>query len=85
MSTTHAILNVLTTSYHQINDNNFTCVILLAFQKAFDTACHTSLLSKLKLYDIRRVALKLVSSFLFGRQQYPAHQDMQSEIVFNRY
>ena len=29
MSTTHAILDLLTTSYDQINDNNFTCVMLL--------------------------------------------------------
>ena len=37
MFTTHAILDVLTTSYDQNNDNNFLCVILLDFQKAFDT------------------------------------------------
>ena len=85
MSTTHAILNVLTTSYDQINDNNFTGVILLNFQKAFDTICHTSLFSKLEHYGIRGVAYKLMSSFLFGRQQYLAHQDMQSEIVINRF
>ena len=48
MLTTHAILEVLTTSYDQINNNKFTCIILLDFQKAFDTVCHTSLLSKLK-------------------------------------
>ena len=29
MSTTHAILDVLTSSYNQINESNFTCVILL--------------------------------------------------------
>ena len=85
MSPTHAILDVLTTSYDQINDNNFTGLILLDFQKAFDTVCHTSLLSKLEHYGIRGVALKLMSSFLFGRQQYLAHQDMQSEIVTNRF
>ena len=32
MFTTHAILDVLTTSYEQINDNNFTFVVLLDFQ-----------------------------------------------------
>ena len=85
MSTTHAILDVPTTSYNQINDYNSTGVILLDFQKAFDTACHTSLLSKLEHYGIRGVAHKFTSSFLFGRQQYLAHQDMQSEIVTNRF
>ena len=85
MSITHAILDLLTTSYDQINDNNFTCVILLDFQKAFDTVCNTSLLSKLGHYGIRGVAHKLMSSFLLGRQQYLAHQDMQSETVFGRF
>ena len=85
MSTTHAILDVLIISYDQINDKNFTCVILLDFQKAFDTVCHTSSLSKLEHYCIRGVAHKLMSSFLFGRQQYLAHQDMQPEIVTNRF
>ena len=85
MSTTYAILGILTTSYNQINDNNFTCVTLLDFQKAFDTLCHTSLLSKLEHYGIRGVAHKLKSSFLFGRQQYFAHEDMQFEIVTNQF
>ena len=76
-TTTHAILDVLTASYDQFNDNNFTCVILFDLQKAFDTVCLTSLLSKLEHYGIRGVAHKLMISFLFGRQQYLAHhQDM---------
>ena len=68
-----------------MNDNNFTCVILLDFQKAFDTVCHTSLSSKLEHCGVRGVAHKLMSSFLFGRQQYFAHQDMQADIVTNRF
>ena len=83
MFTTHAILDVLASSFDQINHNNFTCVIVLDFKKAFDTVCHTSLFSKLKHYGIRGVAHKLMSSFLFGRQQYLAHQDMQFEIGIN--
>ena len=77
-------MDVLTTSYDQINDNNFTGIILLHFQKAFDTVCHTSLLSNLEHHGIRGVVHKLMS-FLVGRQQYLAHQDMQSEIVTNRF
>ena len=69
MSTTHAILDVLTTSYDQLTDNNLTCVILLDFQKAFDTVSHTSLLSKLEHYGtgIRGFAHKLMSSFFIWK------------------
>ena len=45
MSTTYAIVDVLTISYDHINDNNFTCTVPLNFQKAFDTVCHTLILS----------------------------------------
>ena len=70
LPTIHAIRDVLTTSYDQINDNNFTSVVLLNFQKAFDTVCDASLFRKLGHYGIRGVAQKLNSSFLCGRQHY---------------
>ena len=63
MSTTHAVLDVLTTAYDQINDNNYIGLILLDFKKAFDTVCHKTLSSKLEHYGIRGVAHKLISSF----------------------
>ena len=44
MSTTHVILDVLTTSYDHINDNNFTFTVLLNFLKAFDTVGNTLLI-----------------------------------------
>ena len=79
MSTTHAILNVLTASCDQYKGNSFVCAILLDFQKAFDTVFHTSLLSKFEHYGNREVAYKVMSSFLSERQQYLSHQDLQSK------
>ena len=72
MSTTHVILDVLTISYDHINDNNFTSTVPLNFQKAFDTVCHTLILSQVKHYDNREVAHKFISFFLSGRQKHLA-------------
>ena len=36
-STTHALLDVITTVYDQINDNDYTSLTLLDFKKAFNT------------------------------------------------
>ena len=74
MSTTHAVLDVLTTAYDQINDNNHIGLILLDFKKAFDTVCHKTLLSKLEHYGVCGVAHKFASSFLSDRQQFVAYQ-----------
>ena len=85
MSATHAVLDVLTTAYDQINDNNYIGLILLDFKKAFDTVCHKTLLSKLEHYSICGVTHKLISSFLSDRQQYVAYQTLRSEIIINSF
>ena len=78
MSTTHAILDVLTASYDQINDNNFTWIIDYLISKQL-------LKLKLEQYGIRGVAHKLMSYFFIWKTTYLAYQDMQSEIVTNRF
>ena len=85
MSTTHAVLDILTTAYDQINNNNYIALILLDFKKAFDTVCHKTLLSKLEHYGIRGVAHKLICSFLSDRQQYVAYQTLHSETIINSF
>ena len=67
MSTTHAVLHVLTSTCDQINDEQYTGLILLDFEKAFDTVCHRTLLHKLEHYGIRGEALKLLQSFFSNR------------------
>ena len=48
LSTTHALLDVITSSFENIKDNLFTGLILLDPAKAFDTVSHDILLSKLQ-------------------------------------
>ena len=71
LSTTYAVLNVLTTAYayDQINDKKYTGLILLDFKKGFDSICHNILSSKIEHYGIRGVGQKLISCFLSDRHQ----------------
>ena len=47
-STTHAMLDVITTVYDQINDNEYTSLTLLNFKKAFDTVKRSILIKKIR-------------------------------------
>ena len=69
-STHHALLDVLTSSYDNINHKKHTALLFLDLKKAFDTVNHTILLDKLEHYGIRGLTLKLFSSFLFNRYQF---------------
>ena len=85
MSTTHAVLDVLTSTCDQINNEQYTGLILLDFKKAFDTVCHRKLLHKLEHYGIRGEALKLLHSFLSNRQQFVSFQNLSSKTLTNNY
>ena len=69
-STTHAMLDIFTSSLDNLNLNKSTALLLLDLKKAFDTVNHEILLSKLHHYGIRGNANKLFASFLTNRQQY---------------
>ena len=85
LSTTHALLDVLTSTCHQITVGDYTGLILLDFKKAFDTVCHKILLRKLKHYGIRGQALKLLNSFLHTRHQYVSYQNKRSKTLTSRF
>ena len=85
LSTTHALLDVLTSTCDQINAGDHTGLILLDLKKAFDTVCHNILLRKLEHYGIRGHALKLVNSFLRTRHQYVSYQNKRSETLIKRF
>ena len=64
ISTSHAILDILTTAFDNIDRNFYTGLIFLDLRKAFDTVSHDILLAKLDHYGIRGPALQLMNSFL---------------------
>ena len=68
ISAAHAVLDLVTTSFDNINNNFYTCLLFLNLQKAFNTMSHEILLFKLDCYSIRSFAHKLMQLF-FNRKQ----------------
>lgn len=69
LSTNHALLDVVTTAYNNIDEKLYSSLVFVDYAKAFDTVCHKTLLDKLDHYGIRGPALHLVSSYLNCRTQ----------------
>ena len=69
-STSHAMIDILTSTLDNINVNKNTALLLLDLKKAFDTVNHDIMLKKLNHYGIRGIANKLFASFLANRKQY---------------
>ena len=82
LSTTYAMLHVLTSTYDNINDNTITALLLFDLNKAFDTVQHDILLHKLEHYGIRGTAQNLIASFLRNRQQYVSLHNAQSHKMY---
>ena len=55
--------------------------VFLDFQKAFDTVNHKILLSKLKHYGIRGIALNLFQNYLKNRTQFVETNKKSSAIL----
>ena len=72
VSTTHAVLDMVTTIYDNIYEKLFSGLLLIDLRKAFDTVCHQTLLIKTEHYAIRGVAYNLVNSYLHDRKQFVA-------------
>ena len=84
MSTTHAILDNLTSLYDGIREKQFSGLFFLDLKKAFDTVSHNILLSKLDYYGIRGMTLKLMNSYL-QRKQYVLINNIESKLQSNNY
>ena len=82
LSTSHALLDVVTATYDNINKMLYTgtLLIFIDYKKAFDTVCHKILLSKLERYEIRGPAFNLISSYLNHRTQCVSINDSLSAL-----
>ena len=83
-STTHAVLDIVSTAYDNISQNLFTGLIFLDLRKAFDCVPHDILLTKLKHYGIRGPSNVLIETFL-DRSQYTSINGIDSEIKSVKY
>ena len=70
VSTVHAMLDVVTSSYNHINRNHFTALVFVDLKKAFDTVSHRILTKKLSNYGFRGKAYTLILSYLTNRKQF---------------
>ena len=60
----HAILDIVTACYDNINNKEYTGTFVVALKKAFDTVHHPTLLAKLSHYGIRGLVSTLITAYL---------------------
>ena len=80
-----AVLDVVSSCYHNISKNQFVGLIMLDLKKAFDSVSHEILLSKLEHYGIRGNALRLFSPYLSNRNQHVCIQLVNSSLLRIKY
>ena len=68
-STSHAMIDTLTSTLDNMNVNNNTALQVLDIKRAFDTVNHDIMLNKINNYGIRGIANKLIASFLANKKQ----------------
>ena len=84
ISTSHALLDIVTTAYDNIHKKHCTGAIFLDLKKAFDTVCHRTLLCKLDHYGIRGSPLNLINSYL-EREQFVSLNGVNSKTQRNNF
>ena len=85
-STSHAIYYSVDYVAKKIEDKKHVVGIFLDLSKAFDTICHSKLITKLHNYGIRGNCLELLKSYLHSRNQITKFNNTKSdsELIFYR-
>ena len=81
----HAVVDIGSSCYDNINDDQFTGLIMLDLKKDFDSVTHDILLQKLEHYGIRGKALNLFSFYFSNRKQYVSIQGINSSTLSIKY
>ena len=68
-STVLQLIKILDEWTSEMHKANYTDVIYMDFQKAFDTVPHTRLISKLKSFNIRNDLVNWIEAFITNRRQ----------------
>ena len=80
-----ALIQLVDSLLSSINENKFSALLFVDFEKAFDVINHTLLLRKLKLYKLTPEFIYLISSFLSERKQLVITNDQTSQLMPVRY
>ena len=79
-STTHALIDILTACYYNIENKQYAILMMMDLKKAFDTVNHEKLLHKLYHYGIGGPIYELLTSYLSERKQFVYANNFQSEL-----
>ena len=78
-STSHAINYSVDYVAKKIEDKKHLVGLFLDLSKAFDTICHSKLITKLHNYGIRGNCLELIKSYLHSRNQITKFNNTKSD------
>ena len=78
-STVLQLINVLDNWTLGLDNGNYTDVIYMDFQKAFDNVPHKRLINKLDSYNIRKEIINWIEAFLTDRKQKVAVNGKESK------
>ena len=79
-STSHNLLTLTETIRQQLDRGEFSCVVFLDLQKAFDSVDHLILLEKMKHYGFGGKANGWIKSYLTERKQFVQVKKSESNI-----
>ena len=81
-STETALINIHDRLINNLDNNCINGIIFADFKKVFTLADHKVLISKLRIYGLEDISLKLVTSYLTSREQYTSISNKLSSTQF---